>query len=145
MLAGAGLALSVTGNAGSSGEISILVGVAGLHTQRSAFEVSSSTVDAVGTGIHTSITLSVAGLAETVLSEVVKRTAPHTSAVKSESADTAGTVLGNAFTSGTGGVAVGALVDGGLVESSSAVEGANTTDHHIGALVIADTVVKDLS
>ena len=145
MLAGAGLAFGVTGNAGSSREIGILVGVAGLHTQRSAFVISSSAVDAVGTGIHTPIAFSVAGLAETVLTKVVKRAALHASSVKGETANAAGTVLGDYVTSGAGGIAVSALVDGGLVESLSAVEGTDASNHHIGALVIADTAVKDLS
>jgi hypothetical protein len=57
--------------------ISILVGIAGLDTGRSAFVVSWSTVDTVAAGSSASIALRVAGCADSVKSEVVSRAGLH--------------------------------------------------------------------
>jgi hypothetical protein len=122
-----------------------LIGIAGLHTERSAFVVSSSAVDAVRAGIHTPVALHIAGLAESILSEVVERTVLHAGSTEGESRNATGAVLGDNIAGSTGRVATRALVDGGLVESLGAVEGADASNHDVGALVITNTVVKDLS
>jgi hypothetical protein len=58
--------------------ISILVGIAGLDTGRSAFVVSWSTVDTVAAGSSASIALRVAGSAYSVKSEEVCGTGLNT-------------------------------------------------------------------
>lgn len=61
------------------------------------------------------------------------------------SGDTSSTVLGVVFTGLAGSITSLALIDGGLVETSSAVEGTDSADHDVGALVVAGTIVEDLA
>ena len=144
-MAGASLALRVTGDAGGGGKISVLVGIAGLTTRRSTFEESSSTVDTIGACIDATVAFRVTGLAKTVLAEEVEWAVSDASAIKGEASHTAGAVPGDDVAGSACGIAVGALVDGGFVESPGAVEGADAANHDIGALVIADAVEEDLS
>jgi hypothetical protein len=70
-LAGASSTLGVARNTSAGGVVRILIGIAGLDTQGSAFVESGSAVDAVRAGIDTTIALDIAGLAESIQSEVV--------------------------------------------------------------------------
>lgn len=125
--------------------VRILIGIAGLDTQGSAFVESGSAVDAVRAGIDTTIALDIAGLAESIQSEVVKRAILHAGSIEGKASDAAGAVLGDEIAGSAGRIAAGTLVDGGLVESLGAVEGADASNHHVGTLVVADAVVEDLA
>ncbi len=139
----------VAADAETSVDVGELVGRAGLDTEGSAFVVASSTVDAVGAAAGAAVALRVAGDADSsaVVAEVVDGTVLDADSIQGESlADgTGGTVFGVDFAGETVGVAGGALVDGGLVESLGAVEGADSADHDVGALVVASSVVEDLA
>jgi hypothetical protein len=127
--------------------VSILIGVASFDACRSTFVVSWGTVDAVAAGSSAAIALSVAGSADSIKSEVVGGASLHACSIEGVSlTDRAGgTVLGVDCAGGTAGVAGSTLVDWGLVESISAIEGADTSDHHVWALGVAGTVVKNLA
>jgi hypothetical protein len=127
--------------------VSILIGVASFDACRSTFVVSWGTVDAVAAGSSAAIALSVAGSADSIKSEVVGGASLHACSIEGVSLTgrASGAVLGVDCAGGTAGVAGSTLVDGGLVKTISAVEGADTSDHHVWALGVAGTVVKNFA
>jgi hypothetical protein len=137
--------LRVACNACARRSINELIGVTGLDAERAAFVESSSAVNAVVTDIDATAALSVAGLALTGLSEIVERAGLEAGTIEGRATDASGAVLGVDRASDASGVTCGAVIDGGLVKAVSAVEGADSTDHNIGTLVVTGTVVEDLA
>lgn len=111
VLAGASFALIVASDAGICVVVGELIGIASLHTDVAAFEVSSSAVNAVIASINASIAFNVAGNTESVVSEVVSWAVSNANSVKSESSNTACAVFGIELASFAGTITSKALID----------------------------------
>ena len=143
-LAGTSLAVGVAGDTGTGGFIGELVGVAGVLAEGAAAVEAGGTVDAVVALTHTAVAFRVAWLAHAVKSEEVLGAVLHAHTLVTVATHATGAVLGVSVAGLAGRVTSLALIDGGLVEASGAVEGADAANHDVGTLVVAGTVVEHL-
>jgi hypothetical protein len=144
----ASFTLRVASDTEASIVISELVGWACFNTKSSTFVVSGSTVDAIGAWSSASVTFWVTGNADSSwVSEKVGWTGLNTETVVGEtfSSRAGGTVLRIDLTSQAVRVASDTSVDGGFVKTFSTVKGTDSSDHDVGALIIASTIIKNLS
>lgn len=119
--------------------------MAGLYAARAKFKETVSTFNTDIASTNTSLAFSVARLALSINGEMVCWAISDTYSVHSKSicSCTSGAVLGVSFAGGAGYVTVSALVHGSLVKTLSAVESTDTSDHHVGTLIIAGAVEKN--
>ena len=116
------------------------VGVASLDTLRTQFVVSNCAGNALVASVHTSLALRVAGFALSINSQIVCGAGVDTHSFHCVCSVVTSSTIAWVLVAGlASGVAVLTGVSGGFVETVGALEGADSSDHHVGTFVIAST------
>ena len=145
--AAAGFAFIITGDAEVVGIINKHVRIACFDAGGTEFIVSDGAINTVAAGVDASFAFWVARLAFSINGKIVGWAVSHANSFQSisEFRFAGSTVVGINRAGSAHGVTSFTFVHLGLVESFGTVEGANSTDHDVGAFIVASSVVEYLS
>lgn len=145
--AAASFAFIIASDAEVVGIIDKHVRIACLDAGGTKFIVSDSAIETVAAGIDASFAFWVARFAFSINGKIVGGAVSHANSFqgKSEFRFAGSAIVGINIAGSTHSVTSNTFVHLGLVKSFGTVEGADSTDHDVGAFIITISVVKNLS